>query len=302
MNYIRNWFKGLKYSPAINTLIKIVPDDVYLRIKHRVYFGEKLDLENPKTFNQKINWLKLYDRKPEYTRMVDKFLVKEYVASKIGEQYIVPTLEVWDNYDDIDWDSLPSQFVIKNTKGGGSTGVVICKDKNKFNINQAIKDLKKAEKIDIYGFSREWPYKDVKRRLIAEKYLVDESGEQLKDYKIFCFNGEPKFVEVDYDRFTDHKLNVYDLEWNFIDFYMSSRNDKNRIIKKPVQLKKMIEFAKILSENIPFIRVDFYSIGDKIYFSELTLYPGAGEIDFHPVEYDRILGDMLELPKNKINL
>lgn len=302
MNYIRNWFKGLKYSPAINTLIKIVPDDVYLRIKHRVYFGEKLDLENPKTFNQKINWLKLYDRKPEYTRMVDKFLVKEYVASKIGEQYIVPTLEVWDNYDDIDWDSLPSQFVIKNTKGGGSTGVVICKDKIKFNVNQAIKDLKKAEKIDIYGFSREWPYKDVKRRLIAEKYLVDESGEQLKDYKIFCFNGEPKFVEVDYDRFTDHKLNVYDLEWNFIDFYMSSRNDKNRIIKKPVQLKKMIEFAKILSENIPFIRVDFYSIGDKIYFSELTLYPGAGEIDFHPVEYDRILGDMLELPKNKINL
>lgn len=302
MNRIRNWCKGLKYSPAVNILIKMVPDDIYLKIKHRVYFSEKLDLDNPKTFNQKMNWLKLYDRKPEYTMMVDKYEVKKYVSDKIGEQYVVPLLGVWDNFEDIDWDSLPNQFVIKNTKGGGSTGVIICKDKNTFNTKKAIRDLKKAEKIDIYGFSREWPYKNVKRRLIAEQFLVDESGDQLKDYKIFCFNGEPKFIEVDYDRFTDHKLNVYDLEWNFIDFYMSSRNDKERIIKKPICLDKMLECARILSENIPFVRVDFYSIRDKIYFSELTLYPGAGEIDFHPVEYDRILGDMLVLPNKKTNL
>ena len=256
--------------------------------------GYPLNIDNPQTFNEKLQWLKLYDRNPLYTTMVDKYEAKKYVAGIIGEEHIIPTLAVYDKVEDIDFDTLPNQFVLKCTHDSG--GIFICHDKTKLVRQDAIKKLRKGLKKNFYWYYREWPYKNVRPRIIAEKYMEDESGWQLKDYKIFCFNGEPQFIEVDYDRYVGHKLNVYDLNWQFIDFYMTSPNDANVIIEKPKQLDLMLEKARRLSLGIPFVRVDFYSICDNIYFGELTFHPGSGLIDFHPREYDKIVGEKLVLP------
>ena len=269
-------------------------DELYLKLIWKHIMGYSLNLENPKTFNEKLQWLKIHDRRPEYTQMVDKYEAKKYVSSVIGEEYIIPTLGIFDSVDDIDFDALPDQFVLKCTHDSG--GIVICKDKKNLDVKQAIKKLRNGLKQNFYYRYREWPYKNVKPRIIAEKYMEDESGWQLKDYKIFCFNGEPGFIEVDYDRYVGHKLNVYDLNWQFIDFYMTSPNDINVKIEKPKQLNLMLDKARQLSKGIPFVRVDFYSINDNIYFGELTFHPGSGLIDFHPREYDKIVGEKLALP------
>lgn len=416
-------------------------DRRFLEIKFYMRQGYKLNLNHPQTFNEKLQWLKLNDRKPEYTQMVDKFEVKKLVAEKIGEEHIIPTLAVYERAEDIDFDALPEQFVLKCTHNSG--GLVICTDKNRLNRKAAIKKLSKALKRNYYSQNREWPYKNVQPRIIAEEYMTDgdnqlkdykvftfdgepkiievdynrftghlrnlydtdwkkidavieypsdpnvkidkpkvldellelskslsmgiphvrtdfyivdnqvffgeltffhgsgmekivpdelnrkmgdwillpinmggailykdgiylylsfqrQEVEQLKDYKIFCFNGEPKFIEVDYDRYVGHKLNVYDLEWNFIDFYMTSPNNRNIKIKRPEMLDLMLDYARTLSEGITFLRVDLYSIGKKIYFGELTFHPGSGMIDFHPKEYDSKLGKMLKLPIDNI--
>lgn len=269
-------------------------DETFIKIEY--FFGRKrlLNLKNPKRFNEKLQWLKLNCKKEEYTNLVDKCEVKKIVGKILGEEYIIPTIGVWDKFDDIDFEKFPNQFVLKCTHDSG--GLYICKDKSVFDKSKAKKKIEKSLKKKYFYEHREYPYKNVKPRIIAEKYMEDESGSQLKDYKIFCFNGEPKYIEVDYDRYTDHKLNVYDLDWNFVDFYMTSRNDKNVIIPRPKTLDKMLEFARILSKNDIFVRVDFYSINDNVYFGELTYHPGSGMIDFHPDCYDYILGDMLVLP------
>ena len=269
-------------------------DKTFLKIMYSLRIGQKLNINNPQTFNEKIQWLKIHDRRPEYTKMVDKYEVKKYVANIIGEETIIPTIGVYDCVDDIDFTKLPSQFVLKCTHDSG--GIVICKDITKINQKQVKRKLNKWLHRSYFYQNREWPYKNVTPRIIAEKYMEDESGWQLKDYKIFCFNGEPKFIEVDYDRYVGHKLNVYDLDWNFIDFYMTSPNDKDVKIKKPETLNEMLEFARKLSKGIIFVRVDFYSINSMIYFGEMTFHPGSGMIDFHPKEYDKILGEMLVLP------
>lgn len=274
-----------------------VPDRQYQEIQFRCIEGRKLNLDNPQTFNEKLQWLKLYDRKPEYTMMVDKYAVKKYVAEIIGEEHIIPTYAVYDNVDEIDISKLPEQFVLKCTHDSG--GIAICSDRSAFDLKAAKEKLSRRMKVNNFLHTREWPYKDVPHKIIAEKYMVDESGWQLKDYKVFCFNGEPKFVEVDYDRYVGHKLNVYDLNWNYIDFYMTSPNDENVIIEKPKRLDLILDFSRKLSVGIPFVRADFYSIGDEIYFGELTFHPGSGLIDFHPEEYDWKIGKLLTLPKEK---
>lgn len=289
--------KGYLQWRLLTLFPQLIPDDYYLKKKFYFQVGYKLNLKNPESFNEKIQWLKLYDRNPMYTTMVDKYEVKKYVAGVIGEEYIVPTYAVYDRVDDIDLSKLPNQFVLKCTHDSG--GIAICTDKASFDFEIAKKKLKKAFNRNFFLWSREWPYKNVKKRIIAEKYLVDESGWQLKDYKVFCFDGEPKFVEVDYDRYVGHKLNVYDLDWNYIDFYMTSHNDPNVIIGKPKRLDLMLELSRKLSKGTPFVRVDFYSIEDKLFFSELTFHPGSGMIGFYPKEYDWKLGKMLNLPKNK---
>lgn len=274
-------------------LSRFYSDRRYLEKMFPLQVGYPLNLDDPQSFNEKIQWLKLHDRKDVYTQMVDKSEAKKYVASIIGEEYINPTICLYDSVKDIDFDKLPNQFVLKCTHDSG--GIVICNDKAKFDKTAALQKLDFFLHRNYFLFNREWPYKNVKPRILAERYLVDESGWQLKDYKVFCFNGEPKFIEVDYDRYVHHKLNVYDLDWNYIDFYMTSHNDPNVIIEKPKKLELMLELCRKISKDIKFLRVDFYSIGDQLYFGELTFHPGSGFIDFYPKEYDWKLGKMLNL-------
>ena len=272
-------------------------DTFYLNLLFRQRIKRKLNLKNPQALNDKLQWLKLNDFKPLYTKLADKYEVRNYIADKVGAEYLVPLLGLWDKVEDVDFDKLPEQFVLKCTHDSG--GVVICKDKNKFNKEAAIKKLKHCYKRNYYYNTRERAYKDIKPRIIAEKYLVDETGWDLKDYKIFCFNGKPTYVEVDYNRSIRHMLNAYDLEWNFLEFCDSSPNDRNADIKKPEKLQEMIDIAKKLSEGIDFLRVDMYSIYDKIYCGELTLYPGSGFIQFNPMKTDYELGKLLKLPINE---
>lgn len=291
--------KVIKHPTSIMTYLasrNIIPYDDKSYIEHKFYeeFDRKLDLNNPQTFNEKIQWLKLYDQKPEYTEMVDKFEVKKYIADAIGEEYIIPTLGIYNNFDEIDFNKLPNQFVIKCTHDSGS--IIICKDKSTFDRKKAKKKINKWLKRNYYYHSREWSYKNVKPRIIIEKYMVDESGTELKDYKIFCFNGEPKFIEVDFGRFSDHKRNLYTLDWELLDLEIKYPSDPQKVIKRPNHLEKMIEFSRILSKNIPHVRVDLYSINNKIYFGELTFYHGSGLEKIEPVEWDKKLGDMLKLP------
>ena len=273
-------------------------DRIYLKWKFRFSMGRKLDLENPQTLNEKLQWLKLYDRNPEYTVMADKVKAKEWIAKRIGAEYIIPTLGVWDNPNEIDFEALPNQFVLKCNHNSG-LGMYICKDKSKIDIPKVKADLRKGLKQNYFLDGREWSYKNIPPRIIAEKYMTDESGIELKDYKIFCFNGKPEYVEVDFNRHIQHKLNPYDFDWNPLNFCDSSKNDYDADIKKPVRLEDMRKIAAELSKNMKFLRVDFYSIYDKIYVGELTLYPGSGYIQFEPKEVDLRLGRLLDLGRTE---
>lgn len=275
---------------------KILPDKIYLSLKFKYKMGHFLNLENPQTFNEKLQWLKLYNRKPEYTTMVDKHEVKKYVADIIGEEYIIPTLGVWNQFDDIDFDKLPNQFVLKCTHDSG--GLVICKDKNNLNLEAAKQKIEKSLKRNYYWSGREWPYKDVKPRIIAEEYMIDESGYELKDYKFFCFNGEPKMMFIATDRGSDTKFDFYDMEFNHLPFTNGHPN-ANKKIKKPKNYSSMLALAAKLSFGIPHVRVDFYNINGKIYFGELTFFHWSGLVPFEPEEWDYKLGSWLELPRKQ---
>lgn len=273
-----------------------LPDSIYLKLVYKNRINKKLNLRNPQTFNEKLQWLKLHDRNPEYTKMVDKYEVKKYVANIIGKEYIIPTLGVYDKFEDINFETLPNQFVIKCTHDSG--GLVICKDKTSFNIKEARKKINISLRNTYYNYGREWPYKNVKPRIIIEKYMVDESKKELKDYKFFCFNGEPKLLFVAKDRPFATKFNYYDMNFKKLPFKQHYENF-NDYIEKPKGFEKMIELSKKLSKDIPHVRVDFYDINGKVYFGELTFYHFSGFEKFEPEEWDKILGDMLELPKEK---
>jgi len=276
-------------------VVRLIPDSVYLKYMYRRIMRKKLDLKNPRTFNEKLQWLKLHDRKPEYTKMVDKYEVRKYIKKKIGEQYLIPLVGgPWDTFDDIDFSKLPDQFVLKCTHDSGS--VAICKNKKDFDIEAIRKKFNRALKGNFFYGGREWPYKNVKPRIIAEKYMADESGTELKDYKIFNFNGIPKIIQVDYNRFVRHKRNLYSTDWKYMDVAIKYETDPNIEICKPVKLDEMLGMAQSLSQNIPHIRTDFYSIGDRIYFGELTFYHESGFGKFMPDEWDKIFGDWLMLP------
>ncbi len=280
----------------IQDLSRILPDKMYLKILYKKCTKNKLDLSNPQTFNEKLQWLKLNNRKDEYTKMVDKYEVKKYVANIIGEQYIIPTIGVYDKFKDIDFDKLPNQFVLKCTHDSG--GIVICKNKNNFDKTKARKILNFSLRRNYFYYSREYPYKNVKRRIIAEKYMQDEACKDLRDYKLFCFDGECKLIQVDFDRFKNHRRNLYDLNWNLIeDLSIKYPSDKNVIIEKPSNLDEMLEIARKLSKNIPFVRVDLYLINGKIYFGELTFFHGGGYEKFTPEEWNKKLGDMIKINK-----
>lgn len=275
---------------------RILADKTYLKIYFKCKMGYKLNLKNPQTFNEKLQWLKLYDRNPEYTKMVDKYEVREYIKEKIGEEYLIPLIGVYDKFDDIDFDELPNQFVIKCNHDSG--GLVICKDKDKLNIEETRKKINKSLKRNYYYSGREWPYKNVKPRIIIEKYMEDSNKSDLIDYKLFCFNGIPKIVLVCSERFSSSNMceTWFDMNWKLIDMTESGHR-VDSTISKPKQLKKMVELSKKLSKNIPFIRVDWYEIGDKLYFGELTFYPASGFEKFEPKEWNKKIGDMLSIDK-----
>lgn len=276
-----------------------LPDKLYLQILFFLHFGRFINLKNPKTFSEKLQWLKLYNRRPEYTQMVDKYAVKQYVADKIGTEHIIPTIDVWNRPEDIDFDKLPNSFVLKTTHSGGSSGVVICKDKSKLNIKKAIKKLKKSLKTDLSKSKKEWPYRNVPRKIIAEKYMEDEYGE-LRDYKFYCFNGEVKFIKVDYHRFSEHRRKIYDTQWNLLPLIYVCPNNNDDLIM-PKNFEQMLDIAKTLSKNIPHLRVDLYNINGKIYFGELTFFPTSGYRYLIPNEWNYKFGDWLKLPSQIIS-
>ncbi len=281
----------------LTKIASIIPDKLYLNLLFRLEMGYKLDWENPQTFNEKLQWLKLYNRKPEHAQMVDKVEAKKYVANLIGEEYIIPTLGVYDSVDEIDFDKLPNQFVLKCTHDSG--GVVICSDKNKLNIIAAKKKLRQGLRCHYYYQNREYPYKNVKPRIIAEKYMVDESGYELKDYKFFCFNGEPKalFIATDRGSATEEtKFDFFDMDFKHLPFTNGHPNS-TKPINKPIGFDKMKELAAKLSQGEPHLRVDFYDINGQIYFGELTFFHWSGMMAFEPEEWDYKFGEWIKLPK-----
>lgn len=274
-----------------------MPDDKYLSILFKKRVGYELNLDEPKTFNEKLQWLKLYDRNPEYTTMVDKYAVKKLVADRIGEEYIIPTFGVWDNFDDIDFNLLPNKFVLKCTHDSG--GLVIVKDKRKFDKAMAKKKLEKSLKRNYYWPGREWPYKNVLPRIIAEEYMEDRGRIVPEDYKVYCMNGEPKYIVVFHNRFDDTKElseTVYDINWNKQEFSFDEHFAISNIIEpKPRCLNELIKLAKKLCEGMAQVRVDFYIINEKIYFGEITLYTASGFQKMIPEEKDFEMGKLINL-------
>ena len=278
---------------------RLLSDEQYLKIIYRLNIGKKLDLKNPKTFNEKLQWLKLYDRKDIYTDMVDKCRVKKLVADKIGEEYIIPTIAEWDSFDEIDFDALPDRFVLKCNHDSG--GLVICTDKSKLDINAARKKINRCLKTNYYWKGREWPYKNVKPKILAEKYMVDESGYELKDYKFFCFDGEVKALYIASDRTSkteETKFDFYDAEFNHLPFTNGHPNS-NKEIKKPESFEKMKKLAAVLSKDTPHVRIDFYDIKGQVYFGEITLFHMSGVAPFVPEEWDYTFGKWIELKSSK---
>lgn len=296
--------KGKKFGHdpyyRLKTMIKLgfydsLNDEEFLRKIFQKYQGYPLDLDNPKTFNEKMQWMKLHDRQPEYITMVDKHEAKHYLADRIDSKYIIPTLGVWNSFDDIDFDALPNQFVLKCTHDSG--GIVICKDKSTFNKEEARNIINKSLKRDFYLIAREWPYKDVPRRIIAEEYIDELGSDDLLDYKIYCFHGEPKITVVCSERFseTGTRMDYYDENWEFMNISVPHYEPSNKDFKKPPHYEEMIALSKQLSKEFPFLRVDFYDVNNRLYIGELTLYPGAGFIKIEPIEYDYKMGEWLHL-------
>ena len=283
--YLAN--KGLKRN---------TPADEFLKREYRFLVGKELDLENPKLYTQKLQWLKLYDHRPEYTTMVDKYAVKQYVAEKIGTEYVIPLLGVWGRVEDINFDSLPDSFVLKTTHDSG--GLVICKDKSKLDIRAAKKKLSYFLNRKYYDYNREWPYKNVKPRIVAEAYMEDSTYKELRDYKFFTFGGVPKVLYIAQGRGKGEPTvaDFFDMEFNHLPFTID--HDMARIPpKKPENFELMQKLAEKLSEGTPQLRVDFYEVDGKVYFGEMTFFHCSGFAPFHPEEWDRIFGDWVSLPQ-----
>lgn len=286
-----NKFRGV----LIRYLYPYLPPKIAIEQKFYYCFGKKLDLKNPRTYNEKLQWLKLYDKHPEYSQLVDKIEAKKYVANIIGEEYIIPTLDVYEKVEDIDWEKLPNQFVIKTNHGCGR--MIICKDKSKLNIEEEKEMLRKALKQDYSRMNNEYPYRYVHRRMLLEPYMEDETGE-LRDFKFFCFDGEPFCLFVASDRGkvgVETKFDFYDMDWNFLPFTNGHPNS-GRLMSPPQHFNEMKEIARELSKGFPHIRVDLYNINGKIYFGELTLFHWSGLKPFVPEKWDFILGEKLKLP------
>ena len=286
--------KGYLLAHAINGgVYNSMDDERYLKMLFRRMMGKPLDLEKPVTFNEKIQWLKLHDRKDVYTRMVDKYEVKNLIAEKIGSEYVIPLIGVWNNADEIDFDALPEQFVLKCTHDSGS--VVVCRNKADLDIDEVRKKLNERLKLNYYYSYREWPYKNVKPRIIAEKFMVDKKQKQLPVYKYFCFSGKPYIIQtITNDKLKDETIDYFDTDWNRLDLRQNFPNSAV-LPEKPECLSEMNRIAEKAAEGMKFVRVDLYCINGKVYFSEYTFYTDAGLAKFEPTDWDIKLGEMITL-------
>lgn len=272
-------------------------DKFYLKVLWRMVMGYELDLKNPQTFNEKLQWLKLYDHNPLYTLLVDKYRVKDWVKERIGEQYVIPTLAVYNSADEIQLESLPKQFVLKCNHDSGS--VIICKDKECFDIFAAKEKLQNALDDNFYFYAREWPYKNVKPVIIAEPYLEDKKAKELPDYKFFCFDGEAKvlFIATNRQNANDEtRFDFFDMQFNHINVTNGHPN-ADVLPVKPECFDEMALLAAKLSVGLPQVRVDFYQVNGKVYFGEMTLFHFGGAVPFNPSSFDYELGEYLHLPK-----
>lgn len=286
---------------AAKGLYNNMPDEKYLKRLYRAKFGKELDLDNPQTLSGKLQWLKLYYRRPDYTMMADKYAVRPYVAEKIGEEHLVPLLGVWDDPEDIDFDALPEQFVLKCNHNSG-IGLCVCKDKSKLDIENVRSELRKGLAEDFSLITREQQYKNIPRKIIAEKYMKDDVQNEktgIVNYKFYCFNGEPKFLFVSLN--TKGKKNDFltflTLDWQLAPFgFRDYVADFDQIPPKPASFDKMLECARALSSDLPFVRVDLYQIDGQVYFSELTLIASSGFLAYKPEGTDELFGSWLKLP------
>lgn len=298
-NFICNKKIRFNYLTELG-LYNCLDDEKYLKKKFKIYMGKNLDLNNPSTYNEKLQWLKINDHNPEYIVMVDKYEVKQYVKNLIGEEYIIPTLGVWDKFEDIDFNILPNKFVLKCTHDSG--GLVICTNKETLNKKAAKEKIQKCLKRNYYWSGREWPYKDVPKKIIAEKYITDagednnENSVELKDYKFYCFNGEVKLCGIYSDRNSNcsTKADYFDRNFNYVDLTWGYDHSRNKI-SKPEMYEEMIHIAEILAKDIPHVRVDLYCSGKRIYFGELTFYDGSGFDKIEPIDWDYKLGSYINL-------
>lgn len=291
MNFVRK-IMGREVQNALVSCLRFLPDDTYLKLIYRLKVGKKLNLDNPRTYTEKIQWLKIHDRKPIYTTMVDKYEAKKYIESIIGSGHTIPTLGILNTFDEIDFEKLPERFVLKCTHDSG--GLVICKDKNKLDKKEASRKINKSLKTNFYWVGREWPYKNVKPRIIVEKYMTSQNEECLTDYKFFCFEGEPKIVYISKDKAKDPRTDFFDASGNFLLIRM---RDKNSDVppRIPEQFEQMKEIARKLSCGLKHLRVDFYLIDGKIYVGELTFYHNGGFSEVKPEEWNYKLGEMIKI-------
>ena len=275
----------------------LFPNETYLKIMHRLELRRPLDLKNPAAYNDKLQWLKLNYHRPELTMMADKVAVKKYVADRIGSEYVVPLLGVWNHVNEIDWNSLPQQFVLKTNHDGGNFGVVICRDKSRFNVKKAKNRLRASLRRNTFLLGREWPYKNIPRKVFAEEFIRNNSSNDLPDYKFFCFDGNVKLMYIASERQsgTGVKIDYFDEFFNHLDLKQSHPNAQTAP-RKPDSFDLMKELAEKLSEGFPHVRVDFFEANGKIFFSEFTFFTFGGWAAFHPEEYDYKLGEYITLP------
>lgn len=286
-------------SFIINFFLNLKSDKLYIRVRYLKRVHRWCNLRHPKNFTEKLQWIKLNDRKEIYHKMVDKVEAKKFISERIGGEYVIPTIGVWESFDDIDFDSLPEQFIIKNTFDSGS--YYICTDKSRLNIEEVRQKLLSAWDRDYYVHSREWPYKGLKKRIIAEPLLKDDKWGALKDYKIFTFNGEPKIYFTVSDRGMEggFKQDFMDFEGNLMPFNQIGFHGSDRCPEPPRNLHKMVEFSRILAKDTYHLRVDFYEVNGKVYVGELTFFDAGGWFPFYPKKYERLLGDWIKLPTDK---
>lgn len=285
----------LYYLIRVLHVDQFLSDKFYLTLQYRCLCCKRLNLSEPKSYNEKLLWLKLYNRRSEYSVLVDKFAVKDYVSKRIGNEYVIPTLGVWDRAESIDWDKLPSKFVLKCTHDSGS--FILCRDKEGLNKDKVIKKLNKCLSCDYYKLSREWPYKFVPHRIIAEKFIeVGQELNDLPDYKFFCFDGVVKALFVATERGSgDVKFDYFDENWNHLDL-IQEHPMSGKDIPMPDNFEKMKELASSLSKGLPHVRIDLYNVDGRIYFGEYTFFHHGGVIPFHPDKWDYIFGSWISLP------